>query len=159
MPRYEPDPSKVSATIVVLPKDRYEFIVGEPKAYERTTKKNSLQQYGVMFPLTVAEGPLKDKKIFFNGGQDNDIAQSVTKQFCMAAMGFSLNEQGEADFNHKYNHDDWSYNTDDKSVGEFWKKLKGKRVNCDVDITMADDGSGTQYQKFVKWHPLSLVAA
>lgn len=36
MPRYTADPTQVSASLVILPKDEYEFVVGRPKAFERT---------------------------------------------------------------------------------------------------------------------------
>ena len=61
MPRYEGDPTRASATFEVFPKGDYEFVIGEPKAFERNNRDNKLT-FGIRFPLTCqSDGSMKNK--------------------------------------------------------------------------------------------------
>jgi hypothetical protein len=162
MGRYQPDMNKISASFTVLPKDRYEFVVGEPKAFTRTNKQNK-ESFGIRFPLTVAEGSQKGKKLIYNTYLMSEESAALAKQFMMAVHGFPRNEEGEQAFNDQFEGADWSYNPDTGEVGEAWATAKGQRVIGNLDINIGDGKNGTvegqQYQKYSGFEPFNTEVA
>lgn len=152
MPIYNNDPSKVVAGFTVLPKDSYEFIVGEPKAFEKTGQKGV--NYGVRFPLVVATGPMEGTKaqphVCYEHTQD---AEAFGKQFKMAALGFGKGREEEKRFDKEYGGKDWSFDTDSGGVGDAWREMVGKRVIGDYDIGI-NPNSGEEQQKVLGWRKL-----
>lgn len=155
-PRYEHDPSNVSAVIAVLDKGDYEMIVGEPKSFFNQGKDGKPDNYGVRFPLTVAEGPEKNSKTFYNAFIHTDGALSFAKQFMMAALGYKSTKDDEKRFNDKYRGSAWGIDTDSKSVDDVWREATGKRLVASVDVQIQSEGTnaGNPQQKWVKFRPL-----
>lgn len=155
MAKFGFNPANVDASIPILPKDQYEFILGDPvafigKAIEEGSDKE--QNHGVRFPLVVAEGDKKGKRIFFNGYQHSEGARSFTKGLQMTALGYKLRDADEeARFNTDHANDDWSYDPDTKTCGEGWHAMKGQRVLITIDIGASPNGG--QQQKWVEFLP------
>lgn len=152
MARYTPDPTKVSATIPVLPKNIYEFIIGEPKAFQRTSKTKGTESHGVMFPLTVAEGDMQGKKLYFNCFQHSEGGISFSKRFQIAACNIDVTADGEAEFDSMFGLEDWSYDTDAKTVGEAWLGLMGNRILADLDVKAGENNQ--PQQEWVQFLPI-----
>lgn len=152
MPIYNNDPSKVVATFEVLPKDDYEFIIGEPKAFEKTGDKGV--NYGVRFPLTVATGPMEGKKGSpVSCYQHTEGAQQYSKGFLMAAAGFGKGRAEEQRFDSEAAGKDWSFDTESGQCGDAWRELTGKRVVGIYDIEL-NPQTGEQQQKVVGFRKL-----
>ena len=158
MPRYDFSPDAVSASIEILQKGEYEFIIGEPKSFMRKNRKGE-DSYGIRFPLVIAEdtnGHKKGTRIFFNTYQQSEGAQAIAKQFLMAACGFKRNQEQEQEFNRSMEGKDFGFNTDDGSVGDGWMEVKGKRVKGDLDVGINEENQ-QQVQDFKAgcWSPIS----
>lgn len=151
MPRYENDPTKVAASIEVFPKDDYEFIIGEPKSFERTNAKGN-QSYGVRFPVQVAEGDYAGKRTVFTTYQQSDGARQMEKRFLMAALGYGSKREDEKQFDIDFAGKDWGIDTDTGAVGDMYREVVGKRVVGSLDVRMGDDGS--EQQNFAGWRAL-----
>lgn len=164
MSRFTYDPTKVSATISVLPKDDYEVILGDPRAYTQDINNGpqaGMRKFGIRVPMTVSGGEQDGKPIFFSGelfvGQDAETAQpsqfaNAMKSLQLAAFGYSRDEQGEAQFNADHANDDWDFNPENGAVGEGWQAMRGKRVIVSLDINVQGD---RQFQKFVGFRSLA----
>lgn len=146
MPRYDNDPTKVVASFEVLPKDDYEFIVGEPSSFERTAAAGH-QSYGVRFPLVVAEGAMQGKRFMHTCYEHSEGAQTMGKQFLMACLGYGKGRAEEQRFNKDMAGEDWSFDTDTKAVGDAWRKPVGKRVVGSLDIQISNSGDEQQQTK------------
>lgn len=154
------DPTAVQATIEVLPKGEYEFVVGEPKSFKNTTKKGAnagKENFGVRYPVVVAEGESKGKRIFVNLFMHSEGAQPIAKQFLMAAAGFQRNEAGEKAFNEAMAGKDWNYNPENGTAGDAWHTIKGSRVRGALDVGLNPDDPTQKQQVFVPgcWSPVS----
>lgn len=150
MPRYESNPSAVQSSIEVLPKDDYEFVVGEPKAFERTGAKGV--NYGVRYGLTVGSGDYNGKRTVVTLYEHTEGAQSMAKRFKMAALGYAGGRAEEKRFDAEWGGKDWSFDTDSGSVGDAWRELVGQRVVGSLDVRMDDNGN--ENQDFKGWRPL-----
>lgn len=159
MPRYEHDPTQVTASIAILPKDDYEFIIGKPKSFERTAKAGH-QSYGIMFPLIVANGPQKGKKTIARMYLHSEGAAQMTKRFQMAVQGLATNDKNEKEFDLWAAGRDWSYDTDSGAVGEEWANYEGKHLVCDLDVEMItnDKGEEIESQVWGTWAPIEGAA-
>lgn len=155
MPRYEADPSKVTTSITILPKDGYEFVLGRPKAFERTAKAGH-QSYGVRIPVTVVGGPQNGKRTIISLYLHSEGAQQMAKRFQMAVAGYPVNEKNEKLYDADIAGKDWSYDTGDGSVGEAWLEFEGKHVFCDVDVSTREDDKGAEVeqQDWGTWAPI-----
>lgn len=153
MPRFEPDPSKVSATIDILDKDDYEFIIGTAKSFAAMNDNGSVKNHGVRYPIEVAEGTSKGKKQFQTCYQHTPGSEAFSKQFLMAAYGYDVTPAGEKEFDRDFAGKDWSYDTDSGSVGEVWRGIEGKRVIGSADIG-TNKNTGDPMQQFKAWRPL-----
>lgn len=155
MPRYEHDPSKVTTSITVFPKDEYELKIGKPKAFERTAKAGH-QSYGIRFPVTVVGGNLDGKKSVFTIYLHSEGAAQMAKRFQMAVHGLTVNEANEKKFDSQVAGQDWSYDPDTGEVGAAWAAYEGRsvRVDCDVQISTNDKGEEMQQQVWGTWSPI-----
>lgn len=160
-PRFEFDPTNEVASIPVLPKDDYEFQIGEPSTFMRKNNKGD-DSFGIRYPLTVMEGPQKGKRIFLSTYYQSDGGRSMAKQFKMAAYGYQRGQEGERQFDADMQGADWSFNTDDRSIGDAYREMTGKRVRGSLDVQPAKDADGNptgeQNQNFKAWFPLSPVS-
>jgi len=162
MPRYEFDPSKDQAGMVVLPKGTYEFIVGEPKSFIRKNSKNE-DSYGVRYPLTVADGEKKGTRISYSTYYQSEGGRGMAKQFLMAVLGYKARgegSQGEEDrFNNDFRGQDWSFDPEEGAVGDAFRAVVGQRVIGILDVQPAKDRDGNETgqenQQFVSWLPIS----
>lgn len=157
MPRYEYDPSKSQATIEIFPKDEYEFIVGEPKAFIRKNRKNQ-DSFGVRVSLTHTEGAYKGKRTVFTCYLHSEGAQSMSKRFQMAVFGYEAKAEAEQDFNKATSGLDWSFDPETGSVGAAWKQLGGARVIGNLDVGKNEETDEPQ-QVFKSWRPAVAVSA
>ena len=163
MPRFSPNPNRVSSTFTTLPKDIYEFVVGEPKPYFQE-RANGTTTYGIRFPLTVQGGEYDGKLVTFNGemyDQDNNetFGMPSTKRFAMACLGYPIDDEGEKRFNADTENEDWSFDPgqddpDSRYVGEFWLKLKGCGVRSQLDHNVSKTDPTKIYHKFAAWYPM-----
>ena len=156
MGRFQGAPTKASIGFITLPKDRYEFEIGEPKAYERTQKgKDGADDkivQGINWPLIVrSPGQYQNKVVFFRSAQDNDISLSQEKALMMAADGVEPKADNDEVWSLEHEGDDFSADTTSGVVGEGYRRHKGKRVFGEVDITISKQDNVTQFQKWVRW--------
>jgi hypothetical protein len=151
--KYEFDPNAVSATFEVFPKDDYEFSFGEPKAFERTNRKQQ-QSYGVRYGLTITtEGPFKGKKSSVSCYMHSEGGQAMAKQVIMAALGYKRTPEEEQRFNRDFAGQDWSFDPDNGSCGAVWRSIAGKRAVCSLDVGKNEE-NGEEQQKFASWRPV-----
>lgn len=151
MPRFEPRPSAVTTSIEVFPKDDYEFIIGEPKTFFRQNAKGN-DSYGVRVPITIGAGEYQGKRTFVSLYFQSEGAQSMAKQFQMAALGYGKGRAEEQRFDADWGAKDWSFDTDSGSVGDAWRELVGNRVTGSLDVSISD--AGDEQQQFKGWRPL-----
>ena len=151
MPRFEHNPSAVTTSIEVFPKDDYEFTIGEPKTFFRQNAMGN-DSYGVRIPLTIATGDYSGKRTLMSLYFQSEGAQSMAKQFQMAALGYQRGRNEELRFNEEWGAKDWSFDTDAGSVGDAWRELVGGRIVGSLDVSMSD--TGDEQQQFKGWRPL-----
>lgn len=164
-PRYEPDLTKVAATIEIFSKGDYEFSIGEPKSFS-SPKDDGTATVGIRFPLKVEEvydggdEKAKGKRTILTVYVHNEGGQSMAKQFIMCALGYKRNPQDERKFDEKYSGSDWGLDPDSKSVGDVWREPVGRRVRSSLDIGIQEKGqnAGEPQQKFANWQPVGAAA-
>ena len=136
MPKFTPDPTKASGGFPVLPKGSgYLFEIGEPKSFHNVSKKEGkADSHGVAYLCIVKVAPdnpeAVGKKYYQKCFQHTPESQDMAKQFLNAALGCKTDEE----FNTQYGSMDWGYDTDSKSAGDGWWKLKGQVIGGDVTI-------------------------
>lgn len=156
MPSFNPKPSEVSGLIQPLPKDLYEFVIGEPKViFKKDEATGETLNHGMSYTLTVADGEYAGKKAFPRMYMHTQDAAARSKQFQIAAYGFTVDNAGEGEFNATYGDADWSYDTDTGAIGQAWLDLKGKRVKCEVGLSKPTEAYPNPSQQFNKWFPIS----
>lgn len=158
MPRYTADPTSVSASITILPKDDYLFKIGRPKSFERTAAKGH-QSYGVRFPLTVVDGPQKGKTVLYSLYLHSEGGQSMGKRFQMAVAGFTVNQANEAEYNEQVSGLDWTFDPEDGSVGAGFAEYEGKHIECDLGVEMIKDEKSGKDMESQVWGVFRPVAA
>ncbi len=141
VPRYDHDPSTVSASIFIFPKGEYEFKVGRPKSFERTAAKGH-QSYGIRFPIVCTSGSHAGKKSVFSMYLHSEGAAGMGKRFQIAAAGYEVNDRNEKQFDQEAAGKDWSYDTDTGEVGQGWLDYEGVTVVCDVEQQPSKDAEG-----------------
>lgn len=151
MPRFEANPASVTTSLEVFPKDDYEFVIGEPKTFFRQNSKGG-DSYGIRLPLTIGTGDYQNKRTLVSLYFQSEGAQSMAKQFQMAALGYGKGRTEEERFNKDWGGKDWSFDTDSGAVGDAWRELVGNRVVGTLDVTISD--SGDEQQQFKGWRPL-----
>jgi len=155
-PRYEPDLTAVAATLELFEKGDFEFIIGEPKSFQRQNDKGQLS-VGVRFPLALAEetnGHKKNSRQLFSCYIHTDGGMTFSKRFIMAALGYKGNSQGEREFDDKFKGADWSLDPDNGSVGDVWRQPAGRRITASLDIG-TNPNSGEPSQQFTGFQPVS----
>ncbi len=161
MGRFSGAPTKATVGFVTLDKDRYEFQLGEPKAYKRTQKSKDGGDdkivEGIRWPLTVIspEGRFKGKTVTFTSSQDNEISLNQEKALMMAADGAIPKPENEEEWNSAHGGDDFSADSDTGVVGEGYRQYKGRVVAGELDITPDKTDPNKIYQKWVRWEPVT----
>jgi hypothetical protein len=127
MPRFQPNPEAATAGALILDKGEYAFEVKKlsPFIFDKDPNKIS---HGVQATLTVVtEGQYKGKTINARMFMHTSAAEGMSKQFLLSALGLNPARRDEEErFNSEYGAGDWSYDTDDKSLGSAWDVLLGK---------------------------------
>src|SRR5881628_2182946 len=114
MPRFEHNPANDSASIEVLEKNDYDFIVGETKPFAGITKsgKNEGQQnYGMRFGMST-EVNGQTKRTVYTIFEHNQGSRDVGKRFKMAVLGYGKGRAEEQRFDSEWGGKDWAFDTD-----------------------------------------------
>lgn len=143
MPKYTVNPTEATAGQVILEKGEYAFEITKvaPFIFDKNPEKIS---YGVGATVKVTtDGPFKGKTIQARCFQHSDGARDMSKRFVMAALGFDVKQEDL--FNAEFGGSDWSFDTDDKSVGDAWRQLEGKILRGDAqEVKMDNQGNQNQ---------------
>lgn len=162
MPRFNPDPSKVTVGFPVYPKGTYLVEVSAPKTFYRLGKQDATSgrtkddNYGVQFASSkIADGPEKGKPFPITCMMHTEGSQSFSKIIQMAVLGYNPKDDKDQErFNEVEGVGDWSFNTDDNSCGDQWHKMKGRVVAVDVDVKVdMTSGSPVQQQDIKAYRP------
>ena len=164
-PNFTPDFADVKAGFRTLDRGEYELILGAPKGFAYT-KDDGTEVAGVRFPANVAaqvmsDGSLDDK---YEGDSVSPVrlylhtegAFRMTKQFLLAANGFEISQEDEADTEF-FADADFSFEVDEDSdeerpevtLGAAWEALKGNRVRVTADIQMYNDKPSQNWQTWL----------
>lgn len=178
-PRYEPDLTQVTANIEVLPAGDYEFVISEPKCFERNKRNRETGEEipdqfsaGVRYPIKVenviSEGldpNLVGKRQFATVYIHNEGGMQFAKRFLMAALGYggnTSNERAEAEkaFDEAYRGRDWSVDPETGAVGEVWREAVGQHIVGTLGVAMQEFGQnqGDPVQTFDGWRPMASLA-
>lgn len=147
------DPTKATAAIEVLPKGEYEFIVGTPKTFLRQAGEDKHDSYGVMYPLTVANGDKEGKKVFFSTYYHSEGGGDMAKRFIMPVLGYPVNNASEKQFNADQADKDWRFDPNDGTLGDAYFAMEGQRVVGELDVQQNKNTGGDQ-QNFKSWRPI-----
>lgn len=150
--RFSFDPSAVQSGMLVLPKDDYEFIIGEPKVFDGVNPEGK-ENYGIRVQLMVAsEGEFKGKRVLQNFYMHSEEALPMLKAFQLAAFGFDV--KGEKEFNELYKAEngEWDIDFETKALGDYWRKLTGSRIAATADVKL-NTKSGNEQNQF-RWRPV-----
>ena len=150
MPRYEASPAAVTASLEVFPKDDYLFAIGEPKTFARTNSKGD-PSYGIRLAHTIREGAFENKRAIVSLYFQSEGAVSMAKQYQMAALGYGKGRSEEQRFNKEWGDKDWSFDTDNGTVGDAWRELTGRLIIGSLDVTISEQGD--EQQQFKGWRP------
>jgi hypothetical protein len=146
------DPTAVQAGMVVLPKDDYEFVLGEPKVFYRV-KEDGNESYGITVPLlVVSEGEFKGKRIFPQFYLHTEAAWPMLKGFQLAALGFNVNQESQFNAQYKAENGEWDIDFENKTLGDFWRKLTGQRISATAEVK-PNTVTGTDQNQF-RWRPV-----
>lgn len=165
MPKYTPDLAKVQVGFLQLPKGDYEFSVNEVKDFARKRKEKDkatgqeieVDIYGITYTLGIVSAEAEEGKPFVGRTlplslyMHTDKTEGVNFSFAMAALGFPINEV-EA-FKEKYSDADFSLDTDNHEIGDFWKGIVGTRVAATADLKPQKDDTSKMNQQF-SWRPV-----
>lgn len=139
MPRFNPDPSKVTIGFPVYPKGTYLVELSDPKTFYRVGKQDAsgaakADNYGVQFAASkIADGPEKGKPFPITCMMHTPGSEGFSKVIQMAVLGYNPKDDKEQERFNITEAGDWSFNTDENSCGDQWHKMKGKVVAVDVD--------------------------
>lgn len=130
MPRFQSDPSKTTFGIPIMQKGIYRLEFGEPKPFAAKDDKGEYKNWGVRYSTKVINSEDHPEVIgkpfgIINLYDHSEGAQSYSKQVEAAVLGVETDEE----FNAEFGNEDWSYNTDDGTVGSGYHLLKGKVVD------------------------------
>ena len=156
-PRFEFDPSTVVASIEVFPKQEYEFQVGEPKPFKKTSGEGDKEHesFGVRFSLAIKRpDEYSTKRTVYSTYLHSEGGQAMAKQFMMATMGFEKGTKGEKAYDEEARGKDWSIDFELGAVGDAWRELTGKRVIGALDI-QKNNKTGDAMQNFTGWRPIA----
>lgn len=141
MPRYTPDPTKNQGGFPVLPKGLYRLEISNASSFETKPDPSKGQNgnYGVRYATKVVASEDQPSWVGKSAGPLNlyfhtEGAQNFSKSIYMRVVGCETDEE----FDSKFASEDFSFNPDDKSVGQFWHNLNGKLV--DVMVGEPEEG-------------------
>lgn len=156
MSRFTPDLAKVRAGFPTIESGEWEFIIGEAKGFHYV-KDDGKEVYGVRYPLEIAGsvdagGNLKDEEL--SGDQaapfslylHSKKAGGMVKQWLLAALGYTIEEEDEANESVFGEHDfGWDLDEDeDPVVGDGWTMPEGRRIRMTCSVQIMDNGDKRQ---------------
>lgn len=159
MSRFAPDLTKVRAGFPTIESGEWEFIIGEAKGFHYV-KDSGKAVYGVRYPLEIAgpidaEGNVGDDELSgeraapFSLYLHSDKASGMVKQWLLAALGYSIEEEDEANEAVFGAHDwDWDIDEDDPDaepvIGDGWTMPEGRRIRMTCSVDIGDNGNKRQ---------------
>ena len=163
MPRHTFDPTAVSSTLEVFPKGDYLISIGEPKAFQGTTKSGKNEgnaNWGIRWGCKierVLEGDpnAAGKRLIYTGYLNSEEAAGFPKQFVMAALGYPINAKGEREFNEAMQGQDWDYDPESGACGDVWRQTTGKTLITSLDVQPDEQRPGEFRQKIVRFRPVA----
>lgn len=156
MPPFEFDPTKVAAVLTIFSKGEYEFLIGEPRSFQREAGEDKHLSVGIRFPVQ-AETDGKKGRQLYSLYLHSENASGFAKRFLMAALGYNLNDAGERKFDDDVKGSDWGYNPEVGSCGDMWREVTGHRAIGEVDI-QSNEKTGEPMQKWLGWRPITSVS-
>lgn len=154
MPRITPDLANATASIPLLDKDSYTFLLGEKKPFCRKNDDGKLV-YGVLYTITDKNNPaVRLPYSVYLHGEAESLGYSL--QFLMAASGFDPKDKtAEREFKAQYGESYWLDVDEDNLVitecGELFDKLSGGMAAADID--MKPNKKTGDMQNTFKWRP------
>lgn len=140
--QYDWNAGETSATFETFPKGDYEVTVGEPKAFIRTKANSEESTWGIRFMLRFANGANAGKRTSYNAYLTGE--NPFVKQLLMAGNGFSIDPNGEREFEEFAAGYDWKYDVQSGEVGSGWRTVTGKNVIAVLDV---QPGKGADQDK------------
>ena len=168
MPRFEPDPKEVRASVRIYDRGDYELKVGKPRGFYYVRESDEREIAGVDVPLEMVgmlDGKGNPDGKFEGEAVSNDRlylhsekALPFLKRFAMAVLGYDRNSE------EKFNKDWWdgadisleATEGDGETtltIGAFFGELEGQRVIAHLDKEMSQDGEREQ-QAFRSFSPV-----
>lgn len=146
MPRFTPNPNDTTFGFIVYPLGIYRLEIGEPKSfYKKATEQDKSDNYGVRVNgkvISSNEHPeLVGKNFPINMYMHTPDSEGFSKGIYARILGAENDDQFSS---MGFGNLDWSYNTDDSSVGEGWHSLKGKVVDVEVGDPKVDKSGNPQ---------------
>ncbi len=157
MPKYEFDPTKVAAALTIFAKGEYEFLIGEPRSFQREAGEDKHLSIGVRFPVQAELENGKKGRQLYSLYLHTEDAQGFAKRFLMAALGYPTNDASERKFDEDFKGNDWSYDPTTGTCGDMWREVTGHRAIAEVDI-QTNEKTGDAMQKWVGWRPVGSEA-
>lgn len=163
MTRFAPDLASVKAGMRTLTSGEWELLIkkAQPVYY---VKDDGTEVAGCRYMVEVV-GEIKA-----DGSVDEEFAGDtvapirlyihtpksfgMTKQFILAAMGYTIDQEEQADSEYFVNAD-FSIDVDDEDngvLGSSWTDLEGKHVRCTASTTIYN---GRESQEYRSWTPIS----
>lgn len=167
-PIMQPDFSDVKAGFRTLDRGEYQLVLGKPKGFYYV-KDNGKEVGGVRVPVNVvgqimADGSIDDQ---YEGDAVSPVrlylhtegAFRMTKQFLLAAAGYAIEDEDEAD-EEFFAVTDFSFDVDDEddpenatvTLGDGWSGLEGNHVRVTADIDIYE---GNPQQNWRSWLPVN----
>ena len=154
-PRFEFDPTTVVASMEVYPKGEYEFVIGEPKSFQRQAGEDKHDSFGIRYPLVIkAPDEYDGKRTVFSTYYQSEGSQAMAKQFIMAVLGYGKGKPEEERFDRDMRGKDWSFDPETGAVGDIYRELTGKRVIGSLDV-QKNNNTGDPMQAFKGWRTIS----
>ena len=161
MTRFAPDLAKVKAGLRTLSAGEWELIIGKPQPIYYVKEDTGKEVAGCRVSFTIegeikADGSLDEE---FKGDGvfgirlyvHSEKAFGMTKQFLLAAFGYSIDEEDQANED-IFADSDFSVDVDDDEngvLGEGWFALEGNRVRATASTSIYNDRESQDWKAFV----------
>lgn len=147
--RFNPNPADATSSIPIFPDGSYEFQLGAPKPFAGTNQAGK-ENHGVRFQVTCVEvldgdPNFKGKTTLASIYQHTEGARNYSKAFMLAAYGYERNYDAEKLFDEEVAiAKDWSYDPEDKSAGDGWSDMEGKRIVIEMKVDIDEEQNSRQ---------------
>ena len=161
MTRFAPDLAKVKAGTRLCEAGEWELTIGKPAAIYYVKEDTGKPVAGCRVRMSIvgqvmADGSLNkefegDDVFPFRLYVHSDKAFSMTKQFLLAAFGYALDEEEQAD-KEVFAKGDFSVDVDDDDegvLGKTWFKLEGCRIRMTGSTSIYNDRQSQDWKSYV----------